>query len=1556
MSARDLCKIAMKSEPDKKRRLAACWLLAVLLPYATMPCGVMANPFGGSVTAGSATFSGGAGILTINQYSDRAIINWQDFSIQHGELTQFIQPSSAGATLNRVTGLNPSSIHGILQANGQIYLVNPNGILIGPTGVINAQSFIASTLDVLDSEFMAGGAMRFYGSSQAKVENLGTITAAGGDVFLIGREVSNSGTIRAMGGTAGLAGGSEVILSPSGSGSGKIAVAVGSAAGNASNSGTIEALEAEIRAAGGNPYALAINNTGIIKATGVSSKGGRIFLTAKSGRVRDAGQLEAVGKNAEIFLKGDQVEKRGFAHARASGGDARVEMSASGAFVQNGIIEAISDGGAASAILQVGGMLELGGGITVSGAQGKLLVQANRADITANLSATAQNGVAQVSVLLETYGIQYSCSRISANGGQGGEIILETAATPQEWRGDASYARHGWFLSGEITATGSSGIGGTVHVLGDKLDLYGASIDVSGAAGGGNIRVGGDFNGGTLQRAGLTTANSYTVLMANATVSGSGGSVVVWSDETTLFSGAVYGRGIGGDGGWAEISGKETLSYGGTVLDLGSAGGNGGRVLFDPKNITVSDSMGGNNGEFVDPHKASGNSFGQNIVVLSNGNVVITVPGDDFAASNAGAVYLFNGITHSLISTLRGNRTSDQVGSGGVTALNNGNFVVASPLLDREGLTDVGALTWGSGSAGVAGSVMVTNSLVGMRNNDQVSSGGITALSNGNFVVLSPLVDREGISNTGAVTWGSGTAGITGEISASNSLVGVRSNDQAGSGGIVALSNGHYLVISTSYDRDAVTDAGAVSWGNGTTGLAGEISATNSLVGQRSGDQVGSGGVTLLSNGNYIVRSPLFDRDGVTDAGAVTWGSAATGVIGQATSANSLVGIRSNDQAGNGGIIALSNGHYLVITPSYDRDIAADTGAVTWGNGTTGISGEITVSNSLVGPRPGNQIGSGGAVALNNGNYVVVSPLFDRDEATDTGAVTWGNGTTGLTGEVSTSNSLVGSRTNDQIGGGGVTALSNGNYVVASPFFDRDGAENAGAVTWGNGTTGIFGEASISNSLVGLRADDRVGSGGITALTGGNYLVSSPLVDRDSITDGGAVTWGNGASGVTGGVAVSNSLMGLRSGDQVGSGGVTALSNGNYIILSPLMDRDGIANAGAVTWFNPSTGITGDLTASSSLVGGSSNAWTGALVENSVAGTVICPFAGDTSGGAYGRVYTFPSAEGGYMSSTLAAVGDAAFATAASSNVTITPASITAILETGTTVVLQANNDIFIASSVTVNRAAGDGGTFTLHAGRSLLINANITTDNGNLNLYANDTAASGVVDAQRLAGAAAITFASGVTVNVGTGTATVEIRSGAGKTYSTSGDITLGTITAQNMVVTNNGPTAGSDILQQSGSSITVPGTLTLTAPNGAITLANSGNNIGTLGDVSRGGTLTLVDTGGLTVSGTVGGHASNVEIATTGNLILDSLAQVVASGVGNVYLAAQLGNFVNNASVGADAISLGTGRWLIYTMDDATMTRGGLVEDGISTGTYSGNPPSSWDGTPGKRIIKQP
>ena len=690
---------------------------------------------------------------------------------------------------------------------------------------------------------------------------------------------------------------------------------------------------------------------------------------------------------------------------------------------------------------------------------------------------------------------------------------------------------------------------------------------------------------------------------------------------------------------------------------------------------------------FIDPNPSPGNGFGDSIVQLSTGNVVVTSPYDDAGGTDAGAVYLFNGTTGALISTLRGSSAYDKIGNSKIIKLNNGNFLVCSPNWDNSTAIDAGAVTWGSGVSGISGLVSATNSLVGSSRDDGegLRYPRITELSNGNYLVLNPFWDSGTATDAGAVTWCSGVSGVAGAVSANNSLVGSSEGDgftvgnflteeKSSEMGIVVLANGNYVVTTPGWDNGSIRNVGAVTWGNGTSGVSGTISKTNSLIGTNINDYIGGGKdsqncptgmVQPLPNGNYVVISSLWDNGINQDAGAVTWCNGSSVSSGTISEINSLVGATEGDRIGYNGngdisvsnIVVLPNSNYLVISNFWANGTNEDAGAVTWGSGisgvtgivsaanslvssiddhasrddfdtfkvlkngnylvfrpgwnngrgavtwcsgTTGVSGLISASNSLVGAIPGDNVGwAEGVVELSNGNYVVCSPSWDNGSIVDVGAVTWCNGKTGLTGVVSESNSMIGSKTNDRVGdfflnsypgyASSLKKLTNGNYVICSPLWDNGEIIDAGAVTWLDGSRAISGVISAQNSLVGNHTNDKLGfyNGyfeSVTALANGNYVVTSPYWDNGEISDAGAMTWGSGTTGVFGFISETNSVVGSSPGDLI-SGSVYPLSNGNYVMAISNWDNGSKKDAGAVTWGNGKTGVSGVISAANSLIG-----------------------------------------------------------------------------------------------------------------------------------------------------------------------------------------------------------------------------------------------------------------------------------------------------------------------------------------------------------------------------------
>lgn len=192
------------------KRTSGSALLSLTL--ITAPALAADLPTGGQIVAGSGQIHRSGNTLTVTQHSDRLATDWQDFSIGKGHRVDFVQPSASSVALNRVLGSDVSVIQGALNANGQIFLINPNGVLFTPTAQVDVGGLVASTLEISTEDFLNGN-YRFSGDSTAAVTNQGQIQAAtGGTVALIAARIENTGSIEANGGQVLLGAGRTLTL------------------------------------------------------------------------------------------------------------------------------------------------------------------------------------------------------------------------------------------------------------------------------------------------------------------------------------------------------------------------------------------------------------------------------------------------------------------------------------------------------------------------------------------------------------------------------------------------------------------------------------------------------------------------------------------------------------------------------------------------------------------------------------------------------------------------------------------------------------------------------------------------------------------------------------------------------------------------------------------------------------------------------------------------------------------------------------------------------------------------------------------------------------------------------------------------------------------------------------------------------------------------------------------------------------------------------------------------------------------------------------------------
>ncbi len=257
-----------------------------------------ASPSGGEVTSGTANISQSGTVTNIEQSSNKASINWNDFSIKSNETVNFNQPNSSSITLNRVVGNEKSVIDGALNANGQVWILNSNGVLFNSTAKVNTAGILATTAELSDSDFQNGN-YEFKNSSKNSVINLGTIEVANsGYVVLASNEVKNAGTIKAVKGKVHLVGADEYTLNLNGNSIVNLIVNKGVLDAMVENSGTIIADGGEIYLTTNAVNELlkgVVNNTGIIEANSLDGLTGKVELFAHGGTANVSGTLKAEG-------------------------------------------------------------------------------------------------------------------------------------------------------------------------------------------------------------------------------------------------------------------------------------------------------------------------------------------------------------------------------------------------------------------------------------------------------------------------------------------------------------------------------------------------------------------------------------------------------------------------------------------------------------------------------------------------------------------------------------------------------------------------------------------------------------------------------------------------------------------------------------------------------------------------------------------------------------------------------------------------------------------------------------------------------------------------------------------------------------------------------------------------------------------------------------------------------------------------------------------------------------------------------------------------------------
>ena len=550
---------------------------------------------------------------------------------------------------------------------------------------------------------------------------------------------------------------------------------------------------------------------------------------------------------------------------------------------------------------------------------------------------------------------------------------------------------------------------------------------------------------------------------------------------------------------------------------------------FDYKDSSTASIPTVTSAELLDPTIAAGNKFGSLTVILANSNIVVTSPLDSSVASNNGAVHLYNPFTKTVVASFYGDTGNDKLGDSSITALGNNNFVIASPGDDVNSVVDAGSVMLINGATGA----QIGSTIAGDNTSDYFGSKSITALGNNNFVIASPADDVNSVSNAGSVMLMNGATGAQ----IGSTIAGDNTSDYLGTSGITALGNNNFVIATRLDDVNSVSNAGSVMLMNGATGA--QIGTT--LAGDTASDQLGYNGITALGNNNFVIASYLDNVGGVVDAGSVMLINGATG----AQIGSTFAGNAANDYLGRSSITALTNNNF-VIASAYDDAGHTNNGSVMLVSGTSGAQ----IGSTLAGNTGGDSLGFSAITALTNNNFVIASELVDVGIAVDTGSVMLVSGATGA----QIGSTLVGNATNDLLGASGITALTNNNFVIASPF-DDVGVSDAGSVMLVNGATG-----ALIATIVGDTASDQLGYSFITALTNNNFVIASENDNVGGITDAGSVMLINGATGAQ----IGSTLAGDTASDKLGFTGVVKLNNNHFVVASRYDNVDSVTDAGSI--------------------------------------------------------------------------------------------------------------------------------------------------------------------------------------------------------------------------------------------------------------------------------------------------------------------------------------------------------------------------------------------------------
>jgi len=1161
--------------------------VAMALGTSLLSLGALAGPTGGSVNAGSGSIAQSGTNTTITQTSQNLAINWASFSTAAGESVNFVQPNSSAIALNRVIGSDSSVLNGSLSANGQVWILNPNGVLFGSTASVNVGGLVASTLSLNDADFLAGKRSFSGDGTQGSVVNQGSLT--GGYVALLGKQVSNTGSITTANGTAILAAGNTITLNFGGNQLLSVQIDEGMFNALVENKGLIRADNGTVILSASAKDALlgtVVNNEGVIEAKGIDSSGGTILLLGgfNGGTVKVGGTLDASASGSH---NGGFIETSG-AHVQVADGAK---------------ISTLSDTG------KTGTWLIDPTDFTISSGSG--------AQTTSGMGATTlSNNLATTSVTLTTD---------NSTGTDSGDINVNAAVS---WSANTTLtlnADNNINVNAPITATGASAglalsYGGDYHAAA-PITLSGTSASLSlngtaytlihsmaqldaldGASGHYALAEELDASGMAYAEAVVTGTFSGTFAglghtISNLTISAPSTNYVgLFADN----SGTIRDLGLVGDSvvGYSYV-GALTGSNSGSISNAYATGSVSGTLLY------IGGLAGSNSGSISKAYatgNVSGTSYegvgglvGYNEGSISNVYATGNVSGS--GGEGIGGLVGDNGTGGSISNAYATGSVSGSAHIGGLVGNNLGTIDNAYATGSVSGFAVVGGLVgYNSGS--------ITNAYWDSTTTGQHVDIGQDAGYGNNLLTVPTAYNHSSYSNLG--TWTETVSGsgvwVAKDGSGNKLWVMVEGSTRPFlySEYSTSIHNAHQLQLmaydlGASYTLSANVDASETSGSNAsgmwtTSGFSPVGNSTVAFSGSLDGQ-------------SHTIADLTINRSSTDNVGLF-------GEISGNINNLGLVGGSVSGYGGVGGLVGTNNGS---ISNAYAS------GSVT---GVANVGGLVainsgSISNAYASGSVSGAVYVGGLVGFNNGTI---------SNAYATGSVAGSNHVGGLVGRNNSGSISTAHATGSVAGADNVGGLVGGNYGSIST------SVAIGAVSGTASVGGLVGytEGSISGSSAHGAVTGDTNVGGLVGTTQGSVVIDASFAV-------GAVT---GTDSQVGGLVGELRVSGSVTNSSATSGAVQGLNNVGGLVGS---NHGSISNSHASRVVSGEVSVGGLVgTSDGSINGNGSDSYaTGAVTGTTDVGGLVGYSSGSINNSfATGRVTGTATAIGGLVGSNHGSVSN----------------------------------------------------------------------------------------------------------------------------------------------------------------------------------------------------------------------------------------------------------------------------------------------------------------------------